>query len=85
MEIVFGDLLTVEGKKYMTLATLNHDGNKYAFVNKIIGEEEITNEYYIFKLLNDGIRVVLEEDLRNILIPKFQEILKQNINELLKD
>ena len=85
MDIVFGDLLTVEGKKYMTLATLNYGGNNYAFVNKIIGEEEITNEYYIFKLLNDGIRVVLEEDLRNILIPKFQEILKQNINELLED
>lgn len=83
MDIVMGDLLTVEGKKYITLETLTYENDKYAFVNKVIDEETVSDEYYIFKILNNGVKMVINDELRNILIPKFQEKLKQNINELL--
>lgn len=83
MDIVMGDLLTVEGKKYITLETLIYENNKYAFVNKVINEEEVSDEYYIFKIVDGGIRIVVEDKLKNILIPKFQELLKKDINELL--
>ena len=83
MDIVMGDLLTIEGKKYITLETLTYENDKYAFVNKVIDEETVSDEYYIFKILNNGVKMVINDELRNILIPKFQEKLKQNINELL--
>ena len=50
MEIVVGDLITVEGVQYITLEKLTHEGNNYIFVNKVINEEELTDEFYIFKI-----------------------------------
>lgn len=80
MEISNGDLLTIENEKYITLEVLTHEGNKYAFVNKMEeNEEECTDEYYIFKIMEDGIKIIIEQDLMEILIPKFEKILKQDI------
>lgn len=84
MEISIGDLLTVENEKYITLEVLTHEGNNYAFVNKVEeNEEECTDEYYIFKIMEDGIRIVIESDLMQVLIPKFEKLLKQDIMNLL--
>lgn len=80
MEINVGDLLTIEGIKYITLSVLNYDNNDYAFVNKMTDEEEATDEFFIMKILDDGIRIIIEDDLKNILIPKFEYNLKKYIN-----
>lgn len=85
MEIVVGDLITVEGVQYITLEKLKHEGDNYIFVNKVINEEEVTEEFYIFKIVNNGIRIIVEDDLRNKLLPKFEELLKKDINELLEE
>lgn len=85
MEITIGDLLTIEGKKYITLETLMYEGQKYAFVNEVTEEEECTQDYYIFKLEEEGIKIIIEENLKNILIPRFEQLLKKDINELLNE
>ena len=85
MDIVMGDLLTVEGKKYITLETLTYENDKYAFVNKVIDEETVSDEYYIFKIINDEIVIVTEEELQKILLPKFQKLLEKDINNILQD
>lgn len=85
MEIVVGDLITVEGVQYITLEKLTHEGNNYIFVNKVINEEELTDEFYIFKINGDNIRIIVEDDLRKTLLPKFEELLKKDINELLQE
>ena len=85
MEIVIGDLLTVEGKQYITLEKLTHEGNEYLFVNKVINEEEVSNEFYIFKVVEDGIRIIVQDNLKQELIPKFQELLKKDLDELMQD
>ena len=78
-----GDLLTIEGKKYITLELLNYENNDYLFVNEMTDEEEVTEDFYIFKLFYDGsIRIVTEERLKQVLIPKFQELLKNDIRDL---
>lgn len=85
MEFVVGDLLTVEGEKYITLEVLSYEGNNYAFVNKITSDEEITDEYYIFKALeDDNIKVVVEENLRNTLLEKFEELIKKDVQHILE-
>lgn len=82
--IIAGDLLTIEGKKYITLETLTYENNNYAFVNEMTEDEEATEDFYIFKIFDDGIRIVVEETLKNTLLPKFQELLEKDIKELLK-
>lgn len=84
MNIVIGDLLTVEGEKYITLQKINYEGFDYVFVNKTVSDDEVSDEFYIMKVVNDGVSIVIEEELKNILIPKFQELLIKDMNELLK-
>ena len=84
MEIIKGDLLKIENKKYMTLEILMHENNKYAFVNEVTANEEVTEDFYILKVLEDGVRIVIEENLQKVLIPKFQDLLKQDIKDLIK-
>ena len=85
MSVIKGDLLTIEGIKYITLETLSYEGNEYAFVNKVTENEEITEEYYIFKVNGDNIVIVVDDNLRNILIPKFEELLRKDIQDIINE
>ena len=85
MSVNVGDLLTIENEKYITIEVLNYENKNYAFVNKSINED-ITNDFYIFEIFEDNsVRVVYEENLKDALIPKFEEKLKENIKGLNKD
>ena len=84
MDIVVGDLLTVDGKKYLTIEVLEYENNKYAFVSKLTDEDENTGEFYIFKAMYDGVRIIVEDNLKNILIPKFQELIQKDIKDLMQ-
>lgn len=85
MNVIVGDLLTVEEIKYIVLEMLNYDGNDYAFVNKMTNEEEATEDFYIFKILGDSISVVVEENLKNVLMLKFQALLRNDIEKIMED
>ena len=85
MSVIKGDLLTIEGIKYITLETLSYEGNDYAFVNKVTVNEEITDEYYIFKVNGNNIVIVVDDNLRNILIPKFEELLRKDIQDIINE
>lgn len=85
MDIVIGDLLTIEGEKYITLQKLTYENDDYIFVNKVIDENNLTEEFYIFKIVNNGIIIVESDNLRNILISKFEELLKKDINKILEE
>lgn len=84
MTVIAGDLLTIEGEKYITLEVLNYGGVNYAFVNKMTNEEEATDEFYIFEVLDDGVKMIVEDDLKNVLIPKFQDMLQNDIKKLME-
>ena len=85
MNISIGDLLTVEGEKYITLEVLNYEGKNYLFVNKTI-DEEATQEFYIFEVFeDDSIEVVIENNLKQILMTKFEEMLRKDIEDLLNE
>lgn len=85
MDIVIGDLLTLEDGKYITLEKLTHENDEYIFVNKVIDEENVSDEFYIFKITGDNVIIVIEDNLKNILIPKFENLLKKDIDKLLQE
>ncbi|MBQ8681512.1 MAG: hypothetical protein IJ509_01190 [Bacilli bacterium] len=86
MDIAIGDLLTIEGKKYITLEKTTYENNEYLFVNEVTNDEEdVTEDFYILKVVDDKVRIIVEEELKNVLIPKFQQLLEKDIKELLEE
>lgn len=84
MDVAVGDLLTVEGKKYIVLEMLDYENNKYAFVNMMTDAEEATDEFYIFEVLESGINIVVDDGLREILLIKFQKLLQVDIAKIMQ-
>ena len=84
MNINVEDLLTVSGQKYMTLEVLDYEGNRYAFVNKLTSNEEPTEEFYIFEDLGENVKLLMDDNLRKILLPKFEKMLVKDIEKITK-
>ena len=82
MNIIVGDLLTFEGKKYIVLSALMYQNKKYYFTNLVKDNEELTGEYYIFTLNNYNLEMVVDDQLREVLLPKFEMAIKNEINNL---
>ena len=85
MDVVIGDLLTIDGKKYITLEVLDYEGSNYIFTNLITDDEETTEDFYIFRVINNEVEMVLEEKLKNILIPKFQKLLENDLKKIIDE
>ena len=85
MDIKVADLLTIKNEKYIVLEMLSYDGNNYAFVNKMTGDENATEDFYILNILNDNVVFVEDDNLKNVLIPMFQNLLKEDITKLMAE
>ena len=86
MNIVIGDLLTIEGKKYVVMEVLAYNNENYAFVNMMTEEEEATDKFFVFKIIDDeNIRIVIDEEVKKVLLPKFQEMLTNDIKNLFEE
>lgn len=82
MNIIVGDLLTFEGKKHIVLSVLFYQDKKYYFTNLVKDNEDLTGEYYIFTLNNYNLDMVVDDQLREVLLPKFEMAIKNEINNL---
>ena len=85
MDIKVADLLTVKNEKYIVLEMLSYEGSNYAFVNKMTGDENTTEDFYILNILNDNVVFVEDDNLKNVLIPMFQNLLKEDIAKLMAE
>lgn len=83
MELVKGDVIEVNNENYIIIETLNYNYEKYMFVNKLQTEEEIGEEFYIFKQNNTKADKITDENLINILMEKFKKLINNDLNELL--
>lgn len=82
MSIGNGDLLTIRDKKYIILSLLNYENKNYAFVNKIVNND-ITPDFYILEIYEDNsVKMVYEDEIKNILIPKFEIKLQEEIKKM---
>lgn len=75
------ELITMSDGEYFIIETLIYGGVEYGFANKIDSNDEPLN---IYKLIydEDGINKVLEdEEIINILLPLFEEIITKEVEE----
>ena len=71
--------------EYVTMSVIKENGKEYAFANKLSEEEESTNEYRIFTIIDDEITVVENNNLINKLLPIFQKEIEKDLKEILND
>ena len=45
-------------------------------------EEEVTQEFYIFEDLGGSIKILMDDNLRKILLPKFEKMLVKDIEKI---
>lgn len=85
MELKTKTIITLDGDEYITIATTNYKGKEYALSNKIAkGQDEVTNEYYVFTIENNEIVYVRDNELINTLFPIFQEIIRNELEKIMK-
>lgn len=83
MEFTNGTIITVKNKKYIIIETMIYDNKNYIFTNEIKGEEDLTEDYYIFQTIDNNLILITNEEQLNNLLEKFQEKLKKTIEEFL--
>ena len=77
------EIITKDDEDYVVLAIIVENDIEYAFVNKIDKEkDEVTEEYYVFMYNNNTIYTVTDEKTITRMMPKFQEGIMKNIEEL---
>ena len=82
MDIVVGDLLTIKGEKYITMDIVKYNGINYAFVNKMTNVEEPTKEFYTLEVLNNGVKIVTNKEILDILLPMFSKTVQKMVDEI---
>ena len=84
MNIVVGDLLTIKGEKYITMDVALYDGINYAFVNKMTNDEEPTKEFYTLEVFDNGVKIVTNKEILDILLPMFSKTVQKMVDEIKK-
>lgn len=80
MDIIKGDVLTLENEKYIVIETLNYQKNNYIFTDKL-KNNEISKEYNIFKVDGDYVEMI-EDNME--LTEKFKELINEDLNSFLE-
>ena len=76
-----GSVFELYGANYVILTSLNRDGKHYLFLNRMINEDKIGENYYIALEENDEVRIINDEKTINELLPIFeQKVLKAASN-----
>lgn len=68
-----GNVFELYGANYAILTGLNKDGKHYLFLNRMINEDEIGENYYIALEENDEVRIINDEKIINELLPIFEQ------------
>lgn len=68
-----GNVFELYGANYVIVTGLNKDGKHYLFLNRMINEDEIGENYYIALEENDEVRIINDEKIINELLPIFEQ------------
>lgn len=83
MNLVKGDVISVNGNNYIVIETINYNYEKYAFVNELNDDEDIGENYYIFKIENDNAIKLTDEVMINKLLEKFKVLINEDIENII--
>lgn len=85
MELKQKEMFVKDDKHYIIIVTTNYDGKEYAFANRLEEDDEASNEFNIFTKENDEVVYVNDHNLINQLMPIFQELVKNELEKIMKD
>lgn len=83
MDLIKGDVISVNSNNYIVIETLNYNYDKYAFVNELNENDDIGDNYYIFKIENDSAIKLTDEEMINKLMTKFKDLINEDINDII--
>ena len=72
MSLAVGKVFTLLNTKYVVMSTLEKDGKRYLFVNKMI-ENKNTEEFFVVLEEEGKLQFVADDALINELVPIFQK------------
>lgn len=82
MKYELGDIFPLGENKYMVAEMSTYMEVEYLLLSKLDKEEEPTNELYVYKVVNDGIVKVTEQDILDIILPVFNNKIQRDINNV---
>ena len=71
------------GTEYVVMSVIQDSSKEYAFANKFDKNNEPTEEYRVFTLVDDELEIVEDSDLINKLLPTFQKNIVEDLKEML--
>lgn len=75
------ELVNMSDGEYFIIETLIYGGVEYGFANKIDSNDEPLNIYKLIYTENGINKVLEDEEIINILLPLFEEIITKEVEE----
>lgn len=81
MIITNGDVLTINNEKYLVVETARYEEKDYLFANKLLTNEEFSEEYFVMKKTDTGVLMVTDEKVLEVILPVFQNKIQKDIEK----
>lgn len=78
MVISNGDIITIGNNKYLIVESARYEDVDYILVNKLNENEEITKDYNLMKKNKDGVIMVTDKKILDIVLPVFSNKLQKD-------
>jgi len=82
MKYELGDIFSLAEEKFMVAETSVYMDVEYLLLNKLDSEKEPTNELYVYKVVEDGLIKVTEQETLDIILPVFNNKLQKHISNI---
>ena len=81
MILTNGDVLTIGNAKYLIVETARYDDVDYLFTNKLSENEDLSENYFVMKKTENGVIIVNEQKLLDILLPIFTKKIQKDAED----
>lgn len=81
MKLSLGDIFNVGEKKYIVIEKCTFTDIDYIFVNKLTAEEEPTNDFYVYKENKNGVVLITDKNVLDIVLPIFSNKLQNDVTK----
>lgn len=82
MKYELGDIFKLRENTFMVAEMATYMGIDYLLLNKLDIKEEPTEELYVYKIENNELISIQEEEILDIILPVFNNKLQKNITNI---
>lgn len=79
MKYDLGDIFTLGENTFMVAENSVYNNVEYLLLNKLDSEEELTNELFVYKVVEDGLLKVTDQSILDIILPVFNNKIQRDI------